>query len=68
MVVASNVLGNKDPKFQAQVADIKPVIEYMLGEEGLVTYMNVAHLDELSQQKLDQLLDVMMENFTSRLQ
>lgn len=68
VIVASNVLGNEDPKFQSHVKDVTPVLEYMLGEEGLFTYMNAAHLDELSEHKLNLLLDSVMENFRSRLQ
>lgn len=62
-VVAAKLLG----KNIKEVSPIEPALISMLNQEGFMTYMNVAHTDELSEQNISVILDSAVTEFSKRV-
>ena len=61
--VAAKLLGSKNP----EVTEVKSTLVNMLNEEGFMTYLNVAHVDELSEPNVTIVVNIIVDNFTKRI-
>jgi hypothetical protein len=49
------------------VEELKPLLVDMAREEGFLHYLNVAHVDEMTDESLGQVMDIVMANFLDKL-
>jgi hypothetical protein len=50
-----------------EVEEVKPLLLSMLKEEGFLTHLNVAHVDELSTQALQVVMETIVGDFVTRM-
>lgn len=61
--LASKLMSSEAPA----VNDVKPVLLNMVREDGLLTYMNVAHADRLTPENIDRILESVVTSFAQRV-
>lgn len=52
---------------QTDVVAVKPMLTQMVNEEGFITHLNVAHIDEMSDANVAAVAHMVVENFLAKL-